>query len=141
MNQAIHTDLDHAAYHQQVKLPKYNCRVNIFQATCPADAARLLRRNNPDWSKEDHLQLAQQHAERSSLEREKHAQLLDAAAMETFGRPFRVTDYRISAIGCEEFSEEKKEALRFSAHAGTTHLICSRAHAKAASARTYRARC
>ncbi len=141
MNRAIHSDLDHAAYHLQVKLPKYNGRVNIFQATCPTDAARLLRRNNPDWSKEDHLRLAQQHAERSSLEREKHAQLLDAAAQETFGRPFRVTDYRISAIGCEEFSEEQKTALRYAAHAETNHLICARAHAKAANALAYLARC
>lgn len=130
------SDLDHPAYHLAVKLPKYNRRVTVFQATTPLDAAHILKRANPAWTKEDHQQLSQAHATRGRQLNERYSQLLDEAALETFGRKFLPTDYHISAIGREEFSPEKKVALRNAAHASTYHQYAARAHAKAANPRS-----
>lgn len=132
----LNPELDHPAYHIAVKLPKYNGHVNVFQACTPLDAAHVLRRNNPQWTKDDHLRLATAHAAQAARARDAYSELLDEASMEAFGRPFQVWDYRISAIGCDEFSDEHKDALRKAAHAKTHHLAAARAHAKAANPRS-----
>lgn len=136
MTATLNAKLDHPAYHEPIRLPKYNRLVNVFQACDSSDAGRVLRRTNPDWSKEDHLQLADLHATEAAKLLVRYNTLLEEAAQETFGRPYHVTDYRISAIACDEFSAEKKEALRFAAHARTNHRTVAVAHLKAAGRRT-----
>jgi hypothetical protein len=79
--------------------------------------------------------LAQQHADAAVQQKKEWCRLADAAALETFGRPFRITDYRISGIACDAFSEPMKQALRFAAHACTHHQKASYAHAHAAGRR------
>lgn len=125
-------ELDHPAYHERVKLPGYNGKTTVFQAVTDRDAAHVLRRVNPAWTKEQHLELAQRHAGETLRQREAWNKLLNEAAQQTFGRPFQFFDYRISGIGRDEFSEEHKVALRFHAHATTYHEQVSRAHAHAA---------
>lgn len=132
MNQHIlSSQLDHPAYHATVRLPRYNGKVSVFRALSSDDGAKVLRRVNPGWTQEDHRVLAQRHAEESAKQQALYNKLLDEAANETFGRPFRVTDYRISAIACDEFSESKKEALRKAAHSRTHHEIVAGAHLRA----------
>jgi len=135
MTASLNSKLDHPAYHQAIRLPKYNRTVNVFQACDSADAGKVLRRTNPDWTKADHLQLAKLHATEAAQQLVSYNSLLEAAAQETFGRPYQVTDYRISAIACDEFSPEKKDALRFAAHARTNHRTIALAHMKAAGRR------
>lgn len=135
---ALATRFDHPAYRAAIQLPKYNGKVTVFQAVSDADGARVLKRANPDWSQEDHLALARLHAAESSQLSAQYSALLDAAAQETFGRPFQVADYRISAIGCAEFSEERKTALRNAAYGKTRHLRLAHAHLKAAGRRNLR---
>lgn len=132
MQAILNPKLDHPAYHESIALPKYNGKVTVFQATSSTDAAKVLCRVNPDWTNADHLTLASLHATESAKQLMRHNVLLDAAAQETFGRPYRVTDYRISAIACAEFSEEKKAELRKTAHARTYHDVVARAHLTAA---------
>ncbi|KVP65668.1 hypothetical protein WJ97_11615 [Burkholderia ubonensis] len=133
MNTAIlNPKLDHPAYHQSIQLPKYNGKVTVFQATCSRDGAKVLHHANPDWTEADHLTLASLHATESAKQLMRYNVLLEAAAQETYGRPFRATDYRISAIASEEFSEEKKAELRKAAHARTHHDVVARAHLTAA---------
>lgn len=127
--------LDNPAYHQGVKLRGYNHRVTVFQATSDRDAAKVLRRLKPDWSKSEHAELAKAHAAEADSQRMEWDRLLDDAAMATFGRPFQFQDYRISAIGREEFSDEHKQKIRFAAHATTYHTLASRAHAQASRGR------
>lgn len=128
----LRPELDYPAYLAEYKVRGYNGKVNIFQAVSVKDAATILRRVAPEWSKEDHLRLAAQHS-RAALElRDEWSKLADEAAVATFGRPFRFTDYRISGIACEEFSAYYKERLRFAAHASSNHGCASRAHAEAA---------
>lgn len=124
--------LGHPAYTQAIKLKGYSCHVNIIRATCSADAAKILKRLHPSWSRQDHDELAKAHqAARVDMERE-YSELLDVAALQAFGRKYHITDYRISAIACDEFSEEHKERLRYLAHSATKHAIAAGAHAHAA---------
>lgn len=127
--------LDNPVYHQGVKLRGYNMRVTIFQAATDRDAAKVLKRLKPEWSKADHAALAKAHAAEAEAQRGTWDQLLDEAAMATFGRPFQFHDYQISAIGRDEFSESFKQKLRFAAHAATHHVLAARAHAQAARGR------
>lgn len=136
MTIALNAKLDHPAYHEAVRLPKYNGPVNVIQAVTSRDAAHVLRRANPDWTPVDHLTLADLHATEAARQLMQYNALLDQAANETFGRPFQPTDYRISAIGSDLFSEEKKVALRHAAHARTNHRVIASAHLKAAGRRT-----
>lgn len=124
--------LDHIAYRTPIRLAKYNGRVTVLRTHGHADGAKVLRRVNPDWTHADHFALAARHAQEAMRLNTEYSQLLDTAAMETFGRPFKVSDYKISAIGCEQFSEPAKEALRFAAHASTNHMTLSLAHRRAA---------
>jgi hypothetical protein len=132
MTVTLNPKLDHPAYHQAIKLPKYNGNVTVFQAVSGTDAARVLRQVNPDWTQDDHLTLASLHQTESAKQQMRYNVLLDTAAKETFGRPFQFTDYRISAIGSEEFSDELKTELRQAAHARSYHAIVARAHMVAA---------
>ncbi|KVP39966.1 hypothetical protein [Burkholderia ubonensis] len=132
MQAILNPKLDHPAYHESISLPKYNGKVNVFQATCSTDAAKVLRRANPDWTQDDHLNLASLHAMESAKQQMRYNVLLDDAAQEAFGRPYHVTDYRISAIASDEFSAEKKAELRKAAHARTYHDVVARAHLTAA---------
>lgn len=129
--------LDHPAYHQTIKLRFYNGRITVFQAVSPSDAAKVLRRLNTAWTLDEHTLLAQQHKDAAAQQKQEWIRLVDAAALEAFGRPFRITDYRISGIACDEFSEAMKQALRFAAHARTLHEKASFAHAHAAGRRRH----
>lgn len=124
----ILSDLDHPAYHGQVRLHGYAGKVNISQVVLDGDAAKVLQRLNPSWLKADHQRLSKQHEQAMTTLDAQYRVLQDEAAMETFGRPFQFMDYKISAIGSDEFTEEKKTALRFAAHASATHSRLSRAH-------------
>ncbi|HDR9103380.1 TPA: hypothetical protein QDB04_000099 [Burkholderia vietnamiensis] len=131
----LNPKLDHPAYHAAIRLPKYNGAVTVLQAVTTTDAARVLRANHPEWTQADHYQLASLHATEAAKQEMRYSKLLDAAAHETFGRPFAVTDYRISAIGSELFSEEKKVELRQAAYAKSNHKVIAMAHLQAARAR------
>lgn len=124
--------LDHAVYHQRIKLRGYNGRISVFMAASDRDAAKVLKRLKPDWTPEDHASLAKKHAEAAEIQKKEWSRLVNQAAMETFGRPFEFIDYKISGIARDEFSEGMKTALRFAAHAETYHGKASQAHAMAA---------
>lgn len=124
--------LDNPAYHQRVKLRGYNSSISIFQTTSDRDAAKVLKRLKPEWTQGEHETLSIAHAAEADAQRAEWNRLLDDAAMATFGRPFQFADYRISAIGSDEFSEEHKQKIRFAAHASNYHSQVARAHAQAA---------
>jgi len=46
----------------------------------------------------------------------QYSEVLDAESMVAFGRKWNPSDYKISAIGCHEFTEEGKNILRSNRH-------------------------
>ena len=50
-------------------------------------------------------------AEEVKLEKE-YSQILESEALRVFGRPWTLSDYKISGIGSSEFSTEAKERIR-----------------------------
>jgi hypothetical protein len=134
---AVLVALDHPAYHQRVRLRKYNARVTVFQASNDGDAAaKVLRRAFPLWTPEDHRRLAMQHATIAGEQQVIWGNLANEAALKTWGRPYSVFDYRISGIASDEFDEQMKSALRTAAHASTYHGLAAAAHARAARGRS-----
>ena len=131
-------DLDHAAYHAKIRFRGYNGKISVLQAVTDLDAANILRRANPAWGPEDHKQLAMQHETAARDQTERWSQLIDEAANLVWGRDFAVFDYRVSGIGSNEFPDDVKEALRFCAHAASSHRALAGIHARAASARRIR---
>ena len=127
--------LGHPAYQAQIRIPGYNypgSRVTVFQAVTVADAAKVLVKANPAWSREDHRNLAEDH-QRSWREcGAKWNEVANEAAHSTFGREFLLTDYRISGIAREEFSEGDKKALRDLAGRRGRHMRLAAAHLFAA---------
>lgn len=125
-------ELSHPAYEQAFRLKGYSGKITLFQAVSTADAAKVLKQANPNWTAQDHKRLSQQHAEAAAKYEVEWGQLANEAALQTFGRPYSIFDYKVSGIASEEFPDEFKEKLRFAAHAKSHHTTASRAHEHAA---------
>lgn len=91
--------------------------------------ARMLRALLPLWDKVAHTKLAQNYLARAGAHDALVIWLRELACLETFGRPFEFTDYKVSAIGRDEFSEERKNQIRYHAHTATDLRELARAHA------------
>lgn len=76
----------------------------------------MLRRRLPTWTRADHARQALAMERKADRCRRAWSREAEAAALETFGRPWQFTDYRISGIGSDEFTAERKERLRTLAH-------------------------
>jgi hypothetical protein len=125
---------NHAVYFDRVKLPKYNGAVSVLSAN-GADAGRLLRRRLPDFDITSHVHAAlfyKRQRERMAVAWNKTA---NRAAQVTFGRPFEFTDYKISGIGRDEFSDGFKNRLRKLAHESGDAGVIAAAHWRAAGKR------
>lgn len=120
--------LDHPAYHTPVRVRGFNTKITVFRACLPRDGGRVLSMANPAWSKEEHIELAEKHYSESERLELLHTHLLDQAHFQTFGRKREIHDYRISAIGREEYPEELKTQLRKAAHGSSYHKQLSWAH-------------
>lgn len=129
--------LDHPAYNTPQKLKGYTSKVGItpHQATSARDAANVIIRNNPKWTKEDHKRLADAHQKAAEAHHDKWSEVADEAAQKTWGRKFAFGDYRISGIASDEFSAEHKDKLRTHAHSAGKHETLAAAHRAAASSR------
>lgn len=125
----------HVAYHTPVKLKGYQRPLRPSQMMSASDAGKALIHNNPDWTKEDHQRLAADHHAAAAYHDEQWGKKADEAAKATFGRPYQFTDYKISGIASDKFSDEHKDALRHHAHAGSFHKQMEVAHEAAANTR------
>lgn len=118
-------------YTQRLRMRGWNRRVGATVG-CQRTAAKVLKRLAPHWSREDHLRLAEHHARRAQRLQAIWSLVADRAAQDLLGRPFAVTDYRICAIGREDFAEHHKRVLRHCAYGSTQHRQLADAHACAA---------
>jgi hypothetical protein len=123
---------DHPAYNTKVSLPGYYGKTTALSAVSPKDSAKAMRLAGATWTKDEHAQLAAAHTQAAADRKAAWGAEADKAAKETFGRPFQVTDYKISAIGSDKFSQRSKEALREHAYEESKHATLAAAHAYAA---------
>jgi hypothetical protein len=126
--------IDNPVYATRQKLPKYNVQVSPLSAH-GSDTGKLLAGRLPGWTKADHLQQAELHTAEADRMMKEWGKVANDAAKETFGRPYQATDYRISGIASDQFSDEKKEQLRKLAAGQSRHKDAAYAHASAAKLR------
>jgi hypothetical protein len=127
--------IDSPTYREVAKLPKYNAKVSPLSAH-GSDGGKLLAKRLPGWTKADHLAAASEHEKKADEMSKQHSALLNTAAQAVWGRDFKVTDYRISGIGSDEFSQEHKDELRRLAHTSSAHKDAAHAHRAAAKMRS-----
>lgn len=127
--------LSHPAYRARVRLRGYNHAVSAAGAVSARDAANVLITANPAWTRQDHRRIAHEHQQAEAYRRRAWGEEADAAAQEAFARPYRFTDYRVSGIACEEFSDSHKAMLREHAHSASAHSALAAAHRAAAHSR------
>lgn len=129
------SDLKDSLYNTPVKLKGYNGGVTISTAHGDADKARVLIQLQPAMTRSQHASLARGFTTLSDHLDAEWNREIDEAAMETWGRPWRPTDYRISAIGSDEFSNERKNKLRTFAQGATKAKYIAQGHEAAAKSR------
>jgi hypothetical protein len=98
-------------YLKRFKFPKWNIKPSVFSGDTDV-SAKILRYLFPAWAAEDHLKAVEKYSNNKVKLQEEYSKLLDQAAQETWGRSWRVTDYKVSGIGSDEFSNKMKNKLR-----------------------------
>lgn len=127
-------DTQDALYRTRVKLRGYNGQPNVLSAH-GKDAGDVLIQLAPNMTRAQHAQRAREFEALENDLQDQYDRALDAAAMETWGRKFEATDYRVSAIGSDEFSDRHKERLRELAHGLSAAKTIAGAHTYASKSR------
>jgi hypothetical protein len=127
-------DLKNPIYRTPVKVRGYNGKPTVMSAH-GKDAGDVLIALQPETTRAQHAQLARGFEALSDSLSDDYNRTLDEAAQATWGRPWQVTDYRVSGIGSDEFSEEFKEKLRPLAYGMSQAETIAHAHAFAAKSR------
>lgn len=117
----------------------YTRRVTLLNVLTSHDGLRLMRKLLPDVSKAQFKALGLEHARRAREHTSAWSDRVDLACRTTFGRPFEFTDYRISGIAREEFSEEDKNLLRLHSRRSSLHRQLAILYLMAAGHRHYTA--
>lgn len=116
-------------YVQEFKIPKHSGKVTVLSASGPA--GMILARSGK-WTKEEHLKIADIFGYIAVNVQDKYERTLDKASKETFGRPYQMTDYKISCIARDEYSEKRKDELRLLCKGITLYKTLASAHKDAA---------
>jgi len=123
-------ELDRQEYHALQRISGH--RRSVLSAVTASDGLKLLKRQLPALSRAEHLQLCHLHATAVIQHRDAWSNVADEAAMQTFGRAFCFTDYKISGIASDSFSETHKERLRHHCHCRSNHAVLTVYHYMAA---------
>lgn len=115
-------------YTERTKIPKWNGTQSILSLTSIPAAGKLLRSRLPNWTKAQHKHAAEDAFRKAKQVQAAYSKMLDTAAMETFKRPYQATDYRISGIASDRFSEKRKNQLRHLAQSIGKLTDIGRAH-------------
>lgn len=125
------TALSSPIYNTPTKLPLAGKRT-ARAAGCSGTAARIMRRATPGWTKVDHDHAARYHLARYERLNSFWEKLLDKAMIRQYGRAMGVMDYRVCAIGRDEFPDTVKRVLRHCRYRSCEHLHLGKAHEKLA---------
>lgn len=118
-------------YTRQEKVAKISVPVSPGQAVFynATNAARMMMQKRfPDWTKEQHAAAVAILEKMEQDNKKEWADIADEAAQETWGRPWRAFDYKVSGIGSDEFSKEFKDRLRENVRFGTAINNAKLAH-------------
>lgn len=129
---AVQTELDWrplmAIYDLNVRLRGYNTRPSVNSACSTSDAARILRTTMPFLTAAEHVAIGNIHLDMAARALSSWSTIVNLASLETFGRQYQLTDYKISGIARDEYSCERKEQLRLLIRAATRHNKAALAH-------------
>jgi hypothetical protein len=95
--------------------PRYCTRERVRGWSVPVSplfVPKLLKRR-VSWTRTERWALAAEYDRSAAHAEAIYSDLLDVAALATWGRKYRHTDYHISGIASDEFSDAFKNALRF----------------------------
>jgi hypothetical protein len=123
-----HLPLSDLAYTSRIKLPKWNCRTTALASHSDITAAKIITKFRPELNQQSHLMIASYHLARSKKLFDIWNKVVNRAAQETFGRPWRIKDYKVSGIGSDDFAERHKRVLRHCIHRAYEHQDMSHAH-------------
>ena len=127
-------DTQDPLYRTRVKLRGYNGPPTVMSAH-GKDSGDILIALRPDMSKAQHAQRSREFESLADRLQGLYDQALDDAALDAWGRNFEATDYRVSGIGSDEFSEAHKERLRTLSKSLSAAKIIGTAHGYAAKSR------
>jgi hypothetical protein len=116
-------------YVQEFKIPKHSGKVTVFSSSGPA--GKILAMSGK-WTKEQHMFLAELFSSEAMRAEDGWSKVVEKASQETFGRPYQIQDYKVSGIARSEYSEKRKDQLRFFAYAQSVFKTLAHAHAEAA---------
>lgn len=126
------TALSSPIYNTPVKLRLIAGKPTAHAAGCSSTAARIIRRTAHGWTKADHDQAVRYHIARYERLNSIWEKLLDKAMIQQYGRAMGVADYKVCAIGRDEFPDTVKRVLRHCRYRSCEHLNIGRAHEKLA---------
>jgi hypothetical protein len=131
---SFNKSLENPALEKRVKLPRYNGQASVFTATSDRDAAKVLMKTMPDVTASEAAQRSKEHAAAAEKCKAEWSKQADDAAQATWGRKFAITDYKISGIGSDAFTDDAKDKLRELAHGEGKHKRLAGAFAELAKA-------
>jgi len=106
-------DLENPVYHIRQKVAKISVPVSPTTSIAAGQTgAKLLKQRLTGWTKADHKKAVVKLEKMAKRAKADYARALDRAAQETWGRKWKPTDYKISCVGSDEFSESIKKKLR-----------------------------
>lgn len=121
--------LSKKVYEKKHKMRGYTVTASIAGLLRKNEAAAILYRDFPHLDRSAHARLADKAAFVVVDADRAWSRTADREMHRLQGRPFRVTDYKVSGVGCEDFPPRVKEALRRLAHLKTTARAAMDAHA------------
>lgn len=98
-------------YETHVRLRGYNGPQTVFSAH-GRDKAKIVKVLFPHYGKLEHANISGEYFLAAKKASNEYSYALDQAARRAWGRPFYVTDYKVSGIGSNEFAERDKAVLR-----------------------------
>ncbi len=128
MTKQFHFPLTSAVYSTAVKV---RCSKRLWSAIDhPHEytTAKILGVTCAGFSKADHLAAADYHQNRAERLDSFWGLIADHQMQRIFGRSMGVADYKVCAIGREEFPDSKKLVLRHCAYQSSKHKKMARAH-------------
>ena len=107
---------------------KWNRRVSPMNSDFEGGKILRERLREDGWTKQDHDEAAQMHLDKARAASKKWGKVADEAAQATYGRPFEPTDYRVSGIADDKFSDAHKDALREASKSKSEETSAAYAH-------------
>lgn len=119
-------NINHPAYNTQTRIKGF--AGTVLSAPTIRDSAAILRKLAPGLTRAQHGALKIYHRARSEKLEKNWLVIANNAARATWDREWHFTDYKICAIGSEQFSERYKRLLRHCAYNAAKHGRASAAH-------------